>query len=633
MQSSGQVREEFNPEPGTLALAVGVIAATYGYFLIFAQFGFLGAVEAAGGTPESLLPVMTVMGAAGIGGSVIAAGRFHARRAHEQLAQALGICAAAAGLTIIAHRLWVLAGIAALVGFGTGAATVTLATMLRRVLGGERLGRWVGLGTGLAYAFSNLPPVFEARPAGQAVFGLLLALAGIPAAMALKLRGPDERSTGFDHARAGAGAWVLVLVALVWLDSAAFYIIQHTPDLKGDSWSGHTQLYLNATVHLVAAVLAGWALDQRKLGLTTAVAAALLLSACLLLDEAHRTFALGVILFAAGVSGYSTMLLFYPAWSARPWRAALVFSVAGWTGSALGIGMARNLGRVPGWFVALAGTVVTVALLARWVGLRRSKGAVAAGALMLLLGWPQHEARAVTEENISRGRQVFISEGCIHCHSQYVRPGTVDEVRWGPAQPLSVAQAQRPPLFGNRRQGPDLQTAAARRSREWNRAHLIAPRTITPGSRMPSYAHLFAGGGARGEALLSYLDSLGGETIVEHQEAANVWHPDASAQLTNPTAQRRLFAQWCAGCHGESGHGDGPAAANLSIKPRDLTRDAWRFIPSGTDAVEENISLARLIKFGVPGTAMAGREYLGDEAVLSLAAYLQTLRKISTTTH
>ncbi|MBI3885209.1 MAG: cytochrome c, partial [Opitutae bacterium] len=164
---------------------------------------------------------------------------------------------------------------------------------------------------------------------------------------------------------------------------------------------------------------------------------------------------------------------------------------------------------------------------------------------------------------------------------------------------------------------------------EWQRAHLGAPRSITPGSRMPSYAHLFAGDGARGETLLAFLDSLGGETIVEHQEAANAWRPVATAQVADAAAQRRLFAQWCAGCHGESGRGDGPVAAQLANQPRDLTRDAWRFVPAGAD---ETLALARVIKFGVPGTAMAGREYLPDEVVLSLAAYLQTLRKISNTT-
>jgi cytochrome c oxidase cbb3-type subunit 2 len=128
---------------------------------------------------------------------------------------------------------------------------------------------------------------------------------------------------------------------------------------------------------------------------------------------------------------------------------------------------------------------------------------------------------------------------------------------------------------------------------------------------------------------LAYLDTLGGETIVEHQEAASAWRPVATAQLADNAAQRRLFARWCAGCHGENGRGDGPVATQLVNKPRDLTRDAWRFVPAGAD---EKLALARLIKFGVPGTAMAGREYLPDEAVLSLAAYLQTLRKISNTT-
>jgi cytochrome c oxidase cbb3-type subunit 2 len=112
-------------------------------------------------------------------------------------------------------------------------------------------------------------------------------------------------------------------------------------------------------------------------------------------------------------------------------------------------------------------------------------------------------------ESIEFGRRVYVAEGCIHCHSQYVRPGTADEERWGPAWPLAVALAQTPPLLGNRRQGPDLQNVGVRRTREWNRVHLMAPRTVFPGSRMPAYGHLFAGDAVRGEALLDYLMSLG----------------------------------------------------------------------------------------------------------------------------
>ena len=49
-------------------------------------------------------------------GSVIAARRYHAKRAHEQLAQALAVCAAAAGLTLAARTPGMFAAVAGLVG-------------------------------------------------------------------------------------------------------------------------------------------------------------------------------------------------------------------------------------------------------------------------------------------------------------------------------------------------------------------------------------------------------------------------------------------------------------------------------------------------------------------------------------
>jgi cbb3-type cytochrome c oxidase subunit II len=131
--------------------------------------------------------------------------------------------------------------------------------------------------------------------------------------------------------------------------------------------------------------------------------------------------------------------------------------------------------------------------------------------VMLLSGMFRPVQAADGSGQIARGRAVYRAEGCIHCHSQYLRHGTVDTERWGPAPSLEVALAGSPPLLGNRRQGPDLATAGRRRTVEWNRMHLIAPRVVSPGSRMPSYAHLFQRGGAEsdGEALVAYLGSLG----------------------------------------------------------------------------------------------------------------------------
>jgi hypothetical protein len=50
----------------------------------------------------------------------------------------------------------------------------------------------------------------------------------------------------------------------------------------------------------------------------------------------------------------------------------------------------------------------------------------------------------------------------------------------------------------------------------------------------------------------------------------------------------------------------------------------------GLTPQERELHLARLIKFGVPGTAMAGREYLPDEDVVSLARFVAGLQAAGT---
>lgn len=233
------------------------------------------------------------------------------------------------------------------------------------------------------------------------------------------------------------------------------------------------------------------------------------------------------------------------------------------------------------------------------------------------------------EDPISPGRQVYVAEGCINCHSQYVRPETRDAGRWGPLRPLAEALESSPPLLGNRRQGPDLQNVANRRSRAWQRLHLQDPRAITPGSRMPGYAHLFAGDGARGEALLDYLDSLGAETWDQHWQAAGNWSPPERVPLLAAPAQHQLFVQWCAACHGADGRGQGALAGQLPAPPRDLVAGTWRFLAPAAGTGAERQALARTIKYGVPGTTMAGHEYLSDAEVVALAEYVQALRQLA----
>jgi cbb3-type cytochrome oxidase cytochrome c subunit len=126
---------------------------------------------------------------------------------------------------------------------------------------------------------------------------------------------------------------------------------------------------------------------------------------------------------------------------------------------------------------------------------------------------------------IELGRRVYVAEGCIHCHSQYIRPGTVDEEQWGPARDPNFSRNQEPAVIGNRRQGPDLMTVGQRLPRDWHRRHLIDPRSVAPASRMPSYAYLFRSGDPRGEALLDYLASLGRENVADSRATSG--RPDS----------------------------------------------------------------------------------------------------------
>lgn len=256
---------------------------------------------------------------------------------------------------------------------------------------------------------------------------------------------------------------------------------------------------------------------------------------------------------------------------------------------------------------------------------RRRPGAVLAVGLGLL-GIGPRVIRA-EESPLARGRETYIAEGCINCHSQYVRPGVPEEItRWGPTRPLAAIFAESPPLIGLRRQGPDLMNVGNRRNPEWNRLHLLEPRAVSPGSRMPSYAHLFAGDGARGEALVAYLASLGTDTLADRLAAVAAWQPDPALAPLAPAAARQLFAQLCAACHGSSGRGDGPLAPRLLRAPRARAHDRWLYLGPPAGAAPERAALARTIKFGLPGTVMAGHEYLSDAAVISLADYVQSLR-------
>ncbi|MEO0054094.1 MAG: hypothetical protein RLZZ50_41, partial [Verrucomicrobiota bacterium] len=331
---------------GGLARAAALIAATYVYFLIFAEFAFLELARPVVGDGPRLRLVMGALGVGGAAGSVLAARFFKRTEWGPRLAGWLLGCALAALAALLSPTLGAvaLAAAGAAVGLALGGATVTLATGLAAVVPRGRLGLAAGLGTGMAYALCNLPWVFAATPAMQTWLAVGAALLGAALAVCL----PTALAPSTITARGGLG-WTAVFLALVWMDSAAFYIIQHTDALKAATWAGAWTLGGNAATHFVAAVLAGHALDRGRSGAVAAMAAGLLAVACLWIEHPRAELA-----YVAGVSLYSAALVYLPARVGRPGFAAALFAIAGWGGSALGIGMAQDLRGVPAWFAFAA---------------------------------------------------------------------------------------------------------------------------------------------------------------------------------------------------------------------------------------------------------------------------------------
>lgn len=127
-------------------------------------------------------------------------------------------------------------------------------------------------------------------------------------------------------------------------------------------------------------------------------------------------------------------------------------------------------------------------------------------------GEPTKETAA---QALSLGRNIYVGEGCWHCHSQFVRPVSNESKRFGPVAKTEEYQneLQRPVLFGTRRVGPDLSREGGRRSNDWHAVHFFRPETLSTRSPMPEYPWFFDGApdkpNKRGLAIIAYVQWLG----------------------------------------------------------------------------------------------------------------------------
>lgn len=88
------------------------------------------------------------------------------------------------------------------------------------------------------------------------------------------------------------------------------------------------------------------------------------------------------------------------------------------------------------------------------------------------------------------GRDIYIKEGCVGCHSQMVRPFRSETERYGEYSKAGEFVYDRPFLWGSKRTGPDLHRIGKKYPDSWHYNHMMDPTTMSPGSIMPSYPWL-----------------------------------------------------------------------------------------------------------------------------------------------
>jgi len=89
-----------------------------------------------------------------------------------------------------------------------------------------------------------------------------------------------------------------------------------------------------------------------------------------------------------------------------------------------------------------------------------------------------------------QGRDIYIREGCVNCHSQMVRPFRSETERYGDYSKAGEFVYDHPFLWGSKRTGPDLHRIGGKYSDAWHFNHMMDPTTMSPGSIMPPYPWL-----------------------------------------------------------------------------------------------------------------------------------------------
>ncbi|WP_276495924.1 cytochrome-c oxidase, cbb3-type subunit I [Pontibacter litorisediminis] len=90
-----------------------------------------------------------------------------------------------------------------------------------------------------------------------------------------------------------------------------------------------------------------------------------------------------------------------------------------------------------------------------------------------------------------QGRDLYIKEGCVNCHTQMVRPFRSETERYGEYSKAGEFVYDHNFLWGSKRTGPDLHRVGGKYPNSWHYHHMMDPTSMSPGSIMPAYPWLF----------------------------------------------------------------------------------------------------------------------------------------------
>jgi len=140
-----------------------------------------------------------------------------------------------------------------------------------------------------------------------------------------------------------------------------------------------------------------------------------------------------------------------------------------------------------------------------------------------------------------QGRDLYIREGCVSCHSQLVRPFRSETERYGEFSKAGEFVYDHPFLWGSKRTGPDLHREGGKYPDSWHYHHMREPVSMSPGSIMPAYPWL----------LEQSLDLSGTADKLKALKAVGV--PYDNIQIANAEADAKTQAEAIASNLGKEG--------------------------------------------------------------------------------